>query len=290
MIKNASIFTITLFGGYFIFVSNFAPKWWSGFGNDLQTRSIQVEIFLYNTDISNKNVILGSSLANRIIIDSVKNTYSLALGALGVFDGLYILSLKKEIPKLLFIEMNFIPIEPNDNFKNKFSNPTLLIKKYITSLQENKQPLVILGNLFNKKFFNQSKSSAISLKNINDSIKNATIFNTLFDKNKKTFSIAPSDNLLTLRLNNLAEILKIYQLKGTRIIFFEVPSNYQYKNLPYCKAVRDGFYNKFPRSEYMYIDMPENIKFTTSDGLHLGIEEAKIYSSYFKKQTSVLEQ
>lgn len=289
MVKKTLIVTSILFLSYTLFVSFLAPKWWKGIGNDIQTRSTKVENFLYNTNISNKNIILGTSLANRIIMDSIKNTYNLSLSSLGVFDGLYILSLKKEMPKFLFIEMNYFTKEPNESFTNKFSNPTLFIKKHIISLQEDKQPLVIFGNLLSEKCFKPSKSSkALMKKNKNDSLKDLTILNELLSRQKDIYNVIPSDSILASSLDKLEQILKEYQLKGTKIVFFEVPVNYTLINSPYSIAIRNCFYKKFPKSAYKYIDLPENIKFISSDGLHLSSDEAKIYSSYFAKQTSML--
>ena len=288
MIKKAVLLTAVLFFLYFIFLSFLAPTWWKGNGNDLQIRSIKVENFLYHTNISNKNVIIGTSLSNRIITDSIKNTYNLGLGALGVFDGLYILTLKKEVPKCIFIEMNFINKEYNPAFKNHFSNPAIIVKKHVASFQEERQPLVILGNLINTKVVAFNKKSG-NIVNVNDSNKAKIQLAKLVDKQKTIFTTAPSDSLLTSRLNLLAKELEQFEKKGIKIVFFEVPIYTDHRDLPFCNAVRNAFYTKFPKSHYAYIDVPENFKVKTTDGLHLTPDEAKNYSSYLSKKIELLQ-
>jgi hypothetical protein len=288
MIKESLIVTTILFISYFVYVSGFAPSLWRGSGNINQIRSIKVENFLYDTDISNKNVILGTSLTNTLISDSIKNTYNLGLHGLSVFDGLYILSLKKEIPKYLFVEMNFITKEYNSSFQNQFSNPSLFIKKNIISLRDEKQPLVIFGNFLENRIISKKIKSTINL-NVQSFFKEKLIFDELMANQKKIYSIAPSDSILAEKLNNLSLELKKYEIKGTKIVFFEVPNNTMFTNLPFCKSVRNGFYNKFPKSKYEYIYLPENMNIKTSDGLHLTNEEAESYSSYLRKKIELLQ-
>ena len=288
MIKKAILLSAILFASYCIFVSFFAPTWWKGNGNDLQVRSIKVEKFLYNTDISNKNIILGSSLSERIITDSIENTYNLGLGALGVFDGLHVLAQKNELPKCIFIEMNFINKDLNSSFENHFSNPSITIKKYIPSFREDRQPLVILGNLIITKFVSLKRKSGSNLSEI-DSLKSKTLLDKLLANQKKIYESAPSDSLIAVRLTTLAKELKQFEQKGIKIIFFEVPNYTMFTNLPFCNAVRNGFYAKFPKSKYTYIDLPENFNVKTTDGLHLTPDEAKSYSSYLRNKIELLQ-
>jgi len=287
MIKKAVLLTAVLFFLYFIFLSFLAPTWWKGYGNKPQFGAITVENYLYHTIISNKNVILGTSLSERIKSDSIKNTYNLSLSGLSVFDGLYILKLKKEVPKCIFIEMNLINLMSNPRFKSHFSNPALTIKKHIVSFQEERQPLVILGNLINRQVVAFHQKSRNNL-NVSDSNKIKIRIAKLVEMQKRKFSRAPSDSLLALRINQLAKELEQYEKKGMKIVFIEVPIYTGHKDLPFCNAIRNAFYTKFPKSNYAYIDVPENFKVKTTDGLHLTPEEAKSYSSYLRKKIELL--
>jgi len=291
MITKSIAITTILCISYFIFVSSFAPAYWSGTGNDLQPRSVKVEDFLYNTDISNKNIIFGTSLAERIVKDSIPNIFNLSLAALGVFDGLYLLSLKNEIPKCIFIEMNFIDRGFNEDFKKTFSNPSLTIKKHIKSLREDKQPMVVLGNLMMNKVKSLQTPQKISNTKPSSQINeiDSALFNLLVMNKVTEFSLPFKDSVINLRLQTLAEILKTYENKGTKIVFFEMPINHRVQDLPYFEYLRKAFYNKFPKSSYTYIDKPDSLKFQTLDGTHLGSIESKWYSFYFKKSINDLQ-
>ena len=70
-----------------------------------QENIITTEEYLYDVDFV-PNVILGSSLSERIIIDSLSDFFSLAFGGQSIYDGLEILTQKDKLPKRVFIEIN----------------------------------------------------------------------------------------------------------------------------------------------------------------------------------------
>jgi hypothetical protein len=209
MITKSIAITTILCISYLIFVSSFAPAYWSGYSNDLQQRSIIAEDFLYNTNISNKNILFGTSLAYRIVKDSIPNIFNLSLAGLGVFDGLYLLSLKNEIPKCIFIEMNFIERGLKDDFKKTFSNPSITIKKHIKSLREDKQPLVIVGNLLRNKVISlqMHTKTTNTIPSPKSNEMDSALFNQLVMNKVTEFSLPFKDSVINLRLQTLAEIL-----------------------------------------------------------------------------------
>jgi hypothetical protein len=54
-------------------------------------------------------------------------------------------------------------------------------------------------------------------------------------------------------------------------------------------AFRNAFYVNFPKSQYLYVDLP-NTKLTTTDGMHLPKDEALKYILYFKSKVKSLFQ
>jgi hypothetical protein len=73
-------------------------------------------------------------------------------------------------------------------------------------------------------------------------------------------------------------------LSCTKILFFEIPVNYQLNHLPKANLIRKTFYENFPESKYKYIPMPDSEQFITSDGVHLTQDEALTYTIYLKEK------
>ncbi|MFL5746465.1 MAG: hypothetical protein ACJ751_17440, partial [Niastella sp.] len=98
------------------------------------------------------------------------------------------------------------------------------------------------------------------------------------------YSKLPDEPLLNQAFKNLKEYVNKLEQKHIKVTFFEMPVNSQLLNLPKANVIRNTFYKNFPESKYSYIPLPDSLKFTTTDGLHLTPEEAARYTSYLKNE------
>src|SRR5258706_16224197 len=86
-----------------------------------QENVIKGQRYLYDAETP-ENVVIGTSLSNRLLTDSLKNLYSLSLAGLNVFDGLHIVLAKKDIPKNIYIEFNYFFKPQNKQFSSLFDS------------------------------------------------------------------------------------------------------------------------------------------------------------------------
>lgn len=291
MIKPSIIITIVFFALYSLWIHfnlNIGAS-----QNQWQDNTIKAQRYIYNNAVS-ENVIIGTSLTNKLVMDSLPEFENLSLSGESIYDGLNIVCLKKTLPKNLYIEMNFALKNENEEFKSSLSNPVMYkLKKHIYSLREDKQPLAILGNYINTIFL---KSFIFNIKNvvtIKDEKQVATdqnAFNKMLDIQHVKYIEEPDSVFINDCFNKLAVFINSLKKQHVNVVFFEMPINKQLIDLPKAKRVRDNFLMRFPVASNNYIFLPENIDdYETTDGIHLKMSEALIYTTYFKKEIKKYE-
>lgn len=277
MIKKTFITFFILFISYSCFVAYIAPDWWHASQHQWQENKIKAQKFLYEENTF-QNVIIGTSLSSRLIMDSLPNTYNLALGGLGIFDGLSVLEHKSKLPENIFIEINFVLKPENEDFTSSvFSTVMFYPRKYIFSLREDKQPIAVLGQipfLLKNRYRSPEKVKE----------KDNPIFEELLKDEIVEFSQKPEKDDLAKAFNKLRHHIKTLENRGAHIIFFEMPVNEKLETLPFAKDVRESFYYYFSPSTYEFTQLPRTIFFHTTDGLHLKESELVVYTKYFKSQ------
>lgn len=292
MIKKSIIFTIFLLicWGSFIKYKPFSLS-----QHQWQDNIISAEKFIFDTD-SIDNLIVGSSLARRLQMDSLPNFYNLSLGGQSIFDGLNILRNRKNLPKNVFIEINVIVRGENSNFKEIVSSPILnTLKESSNIFRTDKQPLAYTGSRFVSPLVGAFFSKVIY--RVRDKIKfefkqkeenNISVpDNSLFDKmlalQIESYSKDIDTSMMDKRFKNLKKHVDLLESKGVNVFFFEMPVNPKLIELNRADYLRDRVKSEFPNNNF--IKLPENIGiYKTGDGVHLTGEESKIYTNYFKNE------
>jgi hypothetical protein len=287
MIKKTIITFFTLVLSYYIFVVYFAPVWWHASQHQWQENVVKAQEFLYNEEISYKNVIVGSSLSNRLMMDSLPNTYNLAFDGQGVFDGLLILQHKSNLPKNIFIEMNFILRDENTQFSGSvFSQIMFYPRKYIPSLREDKQPIAILGNIPFIVMRKLKDEVPVQENAVNEIKETTPQINPLFPHMLKIrieeYSKEPNKELLKKSFTKLKAMVSEFEKRGSKVLFFEMPVNKNLENLAMPHTLRKAFDDNFPIAKYRYTKLPNSFEYQTTDGVHLNTIEAIKYTTYLK--------
>lgn len=293
MIKRTILTTLLLFVFYTFFVAH-APKYWYASQSQSQNNVIKAQKLIYNENDTIQNVIIGSSLSSRLITESFPKTYNLSFSGQSIFDGLKILTHKSNLPKNIFIEMNFVLRPESIEFTKSINSPILYYpRKYIFSLREDKQPIAVFGKI-SLDVLGKIKSNFSHVHNyekkeniVNKSINNNVLFSKVLDLQIKEYSKEPSKKKLDESFEILRDYVKTMEAKDVNVIFFEMPVNYKLENLPKAKAIRETFYKYFPSSKYNYISLPKLFKFETTDGIHLNKLEAIKYTAYFKSTNKI---
>lgn len=292
MITRTFLTAIVLLTLYAVFVSNLAPSWWVSAQSQWQKNISRAQIFLYNDSDTLQNVIVGSSLSERLLTDSLPATYNLAFSGKSAFDGLNLLESKTTMPKKVFIETNFIHRPPSPEFTSLINNSVMYYpRKLILGLREDKQPMAIFGLMqvngligFSRFILNKPavKAEILAVKDKPDEVN--PIFKQLLNIQSDYFSEQPKESRLDSSFTKLLYHVKQLEGKGVKVIFFEMPINKDLEKLPLSKAIRHGFQKHFPTSQYTYLSLPASGKFHTTDGVHLGKNEALTYTLFFKTE------
>src|SRR3954463_7333081 len=106
MIKKSFILSLLLVAGYSMLLAYRNPTM-SVSNHQWQDNSIKAQNFLYK-EHKFERVIVGSSLSSRLVMDSLPHYSNLCFAGMSVFEGLKLLSVDKELPVFVFIEMNAI--------------------------------------------------------------------------------------------------------------------------------------------------------------------------------------
>jgi hypothetical protein len=248
-----------------------------------QENVVRAEKYIYDESDTITNLIVGSSLAQRIKIDSLPQFYNLAFAGQSLFDGLEIVRHKKKLPKNIFIEINLIFKEQNKEFSAGFFQPlTYNIKKYCISFRSDKQPLFFIYPAIQKTISKGNEKKKV--KSLEADIKENEIFNSMMKLQISNYSKIPDSNFVSGQFLLLADLVKDLKNKGVNIIFFEMPLNPNLVELPLAKFIRNKTYDFFPQNINNYIKIPNCSNYITGDGLHLKYQEALIYTSYFKEE------
>jgi hypothetical protein len=253
-----------------------------------QENVVKGEKYIYNTSDSIHSVILGSSLASRIIMDSLPGFYNLAFAGQGILDGLEILKNSNKYPQHIFIETNSILGEKDKGFISTLFSPlSYYPKKYCPSLRNDKHPLALLFPLVQQMLHKKVDSKEYETKSVSTDPKEqaqaAAMFSKVLQIEIDFYAQQPDSVYLGKQFAQLKDLLDGLKNKDVHIIFFEMPLNPKLVELPMATGIRKWFYDLFPENEYSYIKVPDCSGYVTTDGLHLNEKEAVVYTAYFKE-------
>ncbi|HMG67003.1 MAG TPA: hypothetical protein VK588_04920 [Chitinophagaceae bacterium] len=289
MIKRALLYSLLFVAVYSTAITLLGPKD-QVVQHQWQSNLIKAQNFIYNKEADTiENVIIGTSLSCRLVMDSLKNYYNLAFSGQSIFDGLNILSHRKKLPRNVFIETNIVFKKEDKDFTSSLTNPILYnTRLYMPSLREGKQPLGIIGEKFAYVvggIISRLKPNAPAKDGADGemSSRQNQLFSKILKQEIENYSRQPEQKLVNESFACLEAYLEPLRKEGVHIIFFEMPVNYNLCSLRESVAVRENFYKNFPEKEYGYISQPDCTNYKTTDGLHLNNQEAITYTTYFRE-------
>ncbi|MEP0265533.1 hypothetical protein [Dokdonia sp.] len=292
MIKKTILTSIVLFSIWSIIL--YAYPNLSVSQHQWQDNYIRAEKYLYASD-EIENVIIGSSLSTRIIMDSLPTFYNLSFGGQSTFDGLKVITTKANSPNNVFIEINVLYKEENKTFTRSLTSQVpYMTKKKFLAFRSDKQPLAIFGDRIIQPF--ASRVHRLIRKGYYKTFDNSISFNkssdsSLFEK-MKALQVERNTQLLsnekiTLLIDNLRFAVRNLEKKNINVIFFEMPVNIEIHNLSKPNQIRSLIQKSFPN--HIFIAAPRDLeKYKTSDGIHLPRDEAALYTDYLKKEIKTI--
>jgi hypothetical protein len=282
MIKKTILVFIILFGVYSLIVT--LNPGMTATQHQWQENVVKGEKYIYNTSDTIKSVVVGSSLASRLIMDSLPGFYNLSFAGQGIFDGLEILKRTGKYPKNVFIEMNAILSKHDESFTSTLFSPlSFNVKKYCKPLRSDKQPLAFIFPAIQTILNKKTDHKEYEAKAVTGDPKANAMFTKVLEIQVQNYSKAPDTAYLDNQFKALGNIVADMKSRGVNIVFFEMPLNPALVELTLANAIRSQFYEHFPEDSYNYIKMPDCSNYVTTDGLHLNDKEALWYTSYFKE-------
>lgn len=273
-----------LFVAYNVVVPRVMPKWrtWQ---STSQTNVIKAQRYLYD-DQHYRTVILGSSLATRLVDDSLPaDVCNLAFGGQNVQDGLAVLAHRDDAPRWVVLETNFLFRPENRNFQRSQLAPGFLfLRRWVPALRDEYQPVGVLKGWASARSEAAHKGFPMAL--------TPAVHDAVFDKmlalQEKDFRIPPRPTQVDSVMQRLAELIHAVEARGARIAFFEMPVDPALMDLPYATATRSGLERYFPLDRYPRIPVPDPHGFNTADALHLDEPSALSYTIYLRKELARL--
>jgi hypothetical protein len=285
MIKKTFLVTFILLLAYAAFI-----KWkpnMQASQHQWQDNIIKAQTFVYEKSDTNRNVIVGSSLSCRIIMDSLVGYTNLSLAGQSIFDGLNIVSHREKTPQKIFIETNIVLRGLDEDFNNSVFNPFFFpIRKYVPSLRDGRQPIALAGiratNIVSRVISKIKPTKNVAV-NSNANQNSDELFTKLLDDEVVYYSKLPKPEKLKQVFDLLKTEVEKLEKKGVKIVFFEMPIHKKLCNLPLANIVRENFQQYFPASRYSYMPTPDCSPYKTTDGIHFSKEDAVRYTVYFKQ-------
>jgi hypothetical protein len=297
MLKRVFLTFLTCIIAYsiFIFLVNKHLTEFRGAQNMWQENIIRMQDYMYSGH-NYPSVLLGSSLTMRIVIDRKdRNTFNLAAGGGDPLIGLEILKRSKEIPKVIFIESNFVLTKKihDQSYLNTLYMPGFYeARKFMPIFKDQYQPINFLGQgvlFFIKKI--TLDNLAIPNSNVGNTVSASKELKLRMEKIKyESNNFLDIQKTINVNTNVLQSYIDYFAKKGVLICFFEMPRH--------CNLMDDKVsvysrrrVNEIARvNSLKQIPLPSCKDYITSDGLHLNDESAIKYTAYFFKQAAKLYQ
>ena len=269
MIKRSILCFAVLFGIHLVIVLlnpmvGMATHQW-------QDNVIKAQQFIYAE--KSDTVMVGTSLSARIIRDSIPTVKSVSFGGCAVEDGLRIILSKGDLPRFILAETNLFFLDGNPELVSKMTEGVMpMLRRWIPSLREQYQPICMLASMMASAadINPQAGTSTVDMDLLNESIEHHIKYDWQM----------PEPQAET-RMGDMKRLVEMFEAKGTRVLFFEMPVNERLTHLKRYDQTRELMQKTFPADRYTYLPF-DTTRYVTTDGEHLDYEGQQVFSHYFK--------
>ncbi len=269
MIKRSILCFAVLFGIHLVIVLlnpmvGMATHQW-------QDNVIKAQQFIYAE--KSDTVMVGTSLSARIIRDSIPTVKSVSFGGCAVEDGLRIILSKGDLPRFILAETNLFFLDGNPELVSKMTEGVMpMLRRWIPSLREQYQPICMLASMMASAadINPQAGTSTVDMDLLNESIEHHIKYDWQM----------PEAQAET-RMGDMKRLVEMFEAKGTRVLFFEMPVNERLTHLKRYDQTRELMQKTFPADRYTYLPF-DTTRYVTTDGEHLDYEGQQVFSHYFK--------
>lgn len=276
MIKRSFIVFILLAVAYALFL-RLVNVDWDTTQHLANGNRIKAEGYVFGPDDTSATVIVGSSLAYRIELDSLpKGTSNLGFGGLSIYDGLQLINRAGRSPARVLIETNVLFREPDQQFLNALFEPGLYeLRRELPIMQERNQPSGVLYGWVKKTLLQQRDGSELT-----DTIWAPN--EMMLAEQRIAYARTPADSTVQRFMRLLVGEVNALEQRGVEVIFFEVPIDKDLERSPLSVLSRSLISEHFPNARYL--QPPQHSTWRTTDGLHLDKPEAQRFSGSLARE------
>jgi hypothetical protein len=260
---------------------------------------IAAEEIIYKSNTPH-TVVVGSSLAARLTSEMFSgDVFNLSFRGKSVFDGLSILEKSKLVPRVLLVEINVLTRPRDDSFIDPlFQQPFYTLKRYLPALRERNRPLTDLKRVIletrrlllkrNKEEENTDspKKSSVRLDKEVDSSNKNPLFDRMLEMAVISQKSIPDKHTTEDIMEELKLRVDVLMSRGSKVVLFEMPMHPLLCNSPQTIHMRAAVHDTFTNDQYLILPPPNCSDFSTTDGSHLPLPEAKRYAVDLQKQLS----
>ena len=280
MIWKALFTTFLLLLAYSLFITVFRANIHRTAQTIEQRNVVKAEEFLYENEAQTDTVVVGSSMTNRLLFDSLPghmgHYYNLGLGGLASVDGLELIAQAKYCPKLVLIEINTLDRTHDPTFLARFTQPVWSqIRKYIPFMRLKYQPVGVAKALLRDWRGDMSENTVETV--------DTAFVTKLVQERLSQMRNGPRNNDLQRTIDEAGALIQALCKQGTKVVFFEMPIDSRIRNTDAICRLRKLVMNTFSDSVYRHIPFPNEF-YQTTDGIHLPHYECIRYSRYVCEQ------
>lgn len=273
MIRRSLLVFASLVLGYWAFLQVVKVDW-DTTQHLANGNRIKAERFVYGEDAPDATVIVGSSLAYRIALDSLPpGTINLGFGGLSIYDGLQLISRSGRRPARVLVETNVLFREPDRAFLKALFEPGLYALRGAAPLmREENQPSGVLFGYLKQRFLQGRDPGAAD----GDTLASPNA--VMMEEHRANYAQLPADSTQARFLGMLQREVEDLEARGIEVIFFEVPIEQELMASKLAETSRNLIAERFPGRTFLRTATHE--RWRTTDGLHLDRRDAKRFSGW----------
>ena len=246
-----------------------------------QMNNIKMQRYAYEkSDID--MALVGSSITAKIRSEYIGDkVYNIALRGGSTQTGLEIVRQKKAKPKVLLVELNDTISRPVDQeLIGSLYNPFLyMLRANFSMFKQEYRPVGVF-------LYNLTRLVGWKRESREQNILNSPLRKMLLQRQKEklTLGLSPEQKeLITEQANIIKEQLEGIGSYQTRVVLFNPPGESSLEETLQKREMQLLLEDWFPSDRFEWLVNPEK-DWTTTDGVHLTINDAKVYGAYLRSQ------
>lgn len=277
MIRRALLTALLLVAGYAVFLRVVHVDW-DTTQHLANGNRIKAEKFIYAPTDSFRTVIVGSSLAYRLNLDSFPaRTINLGFAGRSIYDGMELIVRSSKRPELVLVETNILFRKLDQEFLDGLFTPGLYqLRRAMPMMREQNQPSGVLYGWLHDRVQKAETESP-------DTVDTAT--EAMLSRLKEEYAVLPDKEEQDQVVERLVRQVREVEATGAKVVFFEMPAHPIVMNSPLAALERGMVRKAFP--DHAFLHVPQGSYWHTTDGLHLAKGDANRYSGWLRREAAM---